>query len=124
MGIGLFIYSIHNSNCYKGQIYDVDENPGTRVKGGGRHSIIVKFKMQEKEIIVSALSGFFVTSLFKKQQITRLRKKYIGKQVHIYYWQDKPLRTLIREFMWRDLIDYGFMIVLGVVVILASAVLN
>lgn len=115
------MYLMKTCQCHEGQICDISDGYYGG-KGGTVHHVIVKFFLMGKEMIVETHAVFSISAFFERvrqRKLSQLRNKYIGKQVHIYYNPDKPLQSLVKEFLWKDVLISLFMIALGGFVIFA-----
>lgn len=90
-------------NCYT-------TNPGI-------FNIEVQFSEGGQDIRLVTLNSFCLTPYFRKFKLSRLRKKHIGKQVHIYYNPDNKRQVLLREYMWKEFLMAAFLFFLGVILI-------
>ena len=109
---------IKNGEHVTGNICEIAN--GSSGMGGSAHNIIVEFNQNGETVKHYTLDFFFLTPFFKKRQLARLRKKHVGRQVHIYYNPANELQALIREYMWKDFLMALFLIFLGCTPILAS----
>lgn len=50
-----------------------------------------------------------------KHKLSKLRKKHIGRQVHVYYDPDNDLKVLIWEYIWKDFLISTFIMLLGLI---------
>lgn len=126
LGAWMILYDIllmKTCQCYEGQVCDISDGYYGS-KGATVHHVLVKFVLLGKEITVETHAVFTIRAFFdsfRERELSRLRKKYIGKQVHIYYNPDKPLQSLVREFLWRDVLISLFPIALSGFLIFAVA---
>ena len=86
----------------------------------GSFNIEVQFNRDGRDIKLVTLNSFYLTPFFMKFKISRLRKKHIGRPVHIYYDLDNNTQALIREYMWKEFLRSAFLFFLGVIVVLAG----
>lgn len=113
-----YIYIIRKGERYIGEICDISFY--SSVKGGSNYSIVVKFFAQDKEIKTATLDIFTLTPFFEKWKLARLRKKYIGRPVHIYYTPTHPLHSLTKEFFWKHILYSIFLILMSGFLICAA----
>ena len=81
----------------------IDSIDYVRRARGGVHvlGIVVKTHINFQEVRLSTMETF-TSWWFYKRKWDRLKKKYIGKKVHIYVNPKKPYKqTITREMCWR-----------------------
>lgn len=83
--------------------------------GASTYSIRVRFKKDKQYVECSSLNHFKLIPFFKKFQVSRLKKRHIGRQVHIYYNPNNKLQVLIREYMWKNFLLNAFLLCLGII---------
>lgn len=124
LGVWMIFYDIYlmkKYKCYEGQICDISDGY-YGAKGATVHHVLVKFVLSDREIIVETHAVFTIRSFFdsfRERKLIRLREKYIGKQVHIHYNPDKPLQSLVKEFLWKDVLISMFLVALSVFLLFA-----
>lgn len=68
---------------------------------GNAHTIWVRFMTDGEEKKSHTLHHFMLIPFFEEFQLSRLRKRHVGRQVHIYYNSDREGQVLIREYNRR-----------------------
>ena len=99
-GLVFNLWLIVAGDCYIGYIDAIEY--GGRSRGYiHRLQMYVKTWVNQQEVVCQTMEGF--QSLFAYQgKLNRLRKKYIGKQVHVYINSKFNKRfALTREHCWR-----------------------
>lgn len=84
-----------------------------------RHTVRVRFIRQGNECETETLTAF-ASFFFPKRKAVKLRKRYQGKTVHIVYNAQKPSRTLILEWIWRDFLLCAAWLEVGLFIVLAA----
>ena len=79
--------------------------------------IEVQFNKDGQEIKRTALEHFSTPPFFLKHKLSKLRKKHIGRQVHVYYNPDNDMKVLIWEYIWKDFLISAFIMFLGIMLI-------
>lgn len=104
MGIFCFCFCIMliiKGECVTGKICEIDDGSSFGT-GGTAHHIIVQFEREGQTVKLHTLSHFFLAPFFEKYKLSRLRKKHVGKQVHIYYNPANEAQAIVREYLWKD----------------------
>lgn len=100
LGLAFNLWLIITGDCYVGYIDAIEYGGRSR---GYIHRLQMYFKtwINQQEVVCRTMEGF--QSLFTYQgKLKRLRKKYIGKQVHIYMNSKFNKNfALTREHCWR-----------------------
>lgn len=112
-GIVYGIWKLTVGECQEAVIDRIDYNGRRR---GGVHmlGIVVKTYINFQETRLSTMETFS-SMWFYKRKWERLKKKYIGKKVHIYVNPKRPYKqTITREMCWR----YFLPIILSVLLLL------
>lgn len=107
LGLVFNVWLIATGDCYIGYIDAIEY--GGRSRGYiHRMRMYVKTWVNQQEVVCLTMEGF--QSLFAYQgKLNRLRKKYIGKRVHIYMnstFNNKL--ALTREHCWRAFLPLIF----------------
>lgn len=84
-------------------------------KGVTSHALQVRLEYEGETVTVTTLDTFS-----SKRYMEQLRKRYIGRQVHVYYQPKKPYLTTIQELWWNNDI-WGVLSILAGIFILAAA---
>ncbi len=105
------IVTMKKSECVIGTICEIDN--GSPSQGGSAHHIIVQFNKDGETIRLHTLSCFFLAPFFEKCKLARLRKKHVGRQVHIYYNPARETQALLREYIWKNFLTGMLLIFLG-----------
>lgn len=113
--LGFYLRIIQSGIRVDGTICDIVGAP--QAVSSSTHTVRVKFRFQDKDIEADTLKLVFLVPFLVNRQLKRLKKKYIGKQVHIYFNPKNQAQVLIKEYIWKVLICPLFMILLGVLVI-------
>ncbi len=121
--IGLFLLFTYGRMIQKGEpvtgeICEIDDGSFS-MKGGTFYGIWVQYKRQGETVKVPTVHGFVVTLFWKKRKLLRLRKKYLGKQVQGYLKAGKHPKVILRKFMWKNICQSLFSLLLGGIMILA-----
>lgn len=124
-GIGLLLMwfdkrIMRKTTCHSGEISGIDDSWTNGV--GPSYSISVKFVVEGKTIELPTMHFFPGFPFFEKMQINRLRKKYIGKPVHIYYHRENSRQLMIREFLWKRYLLSGMLVLAGGLAIVAGMI--
>lgn len=117
--LGGYIRLIKKGKCVIGKICGI-EFVGNYGVGGTSYFIVVQFKEDGHDRELVTLNQFMLLPFFEKRKLSRLRKKHIGRRVHIYYTPDKKKQVLLREYMWKEFLACAFLFFLGAVLILAG----
>lgn len=115
--LGIYIRILKNSECAMGKITDIDYGD-SYCRGGTAYFIEVEFHKDGQDIKLDTLNYFFLAPFFEKHKLSRLRKKHIGRPVHIYYNPDNKRQVLLREYMWKNFLICAFILFLGVVILI------
>ena len=89
------IVTMKKGECVIGTICEIDN--GSPSQGGSAHHIIVQFMLWNHI----------------PQHNIALRKKHVGRQVHIYYNPARETQALLREYIWKDFLTGMLLIFLG-----------
>lgn len=112
------IMIIKKGECVKGNICEIDDGSSYGT-GGTAHHIIVRFDKDGQTMKLHTLNHFFLTPFFKKYKLSRLRKKHIGRKVHIYYNPARKTQALLREYIWKDFLFSSLLLLMGCFLIFA-----
>lgn len=115
-----YIHIVKKSERVIGNICEIDNGGAGGGVGGTPHNIVVQFTKDGKTIKLTTLNSFFLAPLFKKYKLSQLRKKHVGRQVHIYYNPAKKGQALLREYMWKKFLTGFFLILTGCLLIFAG----
>lgn len=120
MGAFLFGFDIRilkKGKCVIGKICEVEE---AYRKPAIVFCIEVQFNKDGLEIKRIALEAFVPLPFSLKHKLSKLRKKHIGRQVHVYYNPDNDSQVLLLEYIWKDFLISAFIIFLGIIGILGG----
>lgn len=108
---GCIIRIIIKGECVTGEVCGISYSG----PGASTYSIHVRFKKDKQYVESSSLNHFTLIPFFEKFQVSRLKRRHIGRQVHIYYNPNNKLQVFIREYMWKDLLLFAFLLCLGII---------
>ena len=111
---GVELYILKTGKTAAGEICLIDDGGGYR----NAHTIWVRFTADGTEKKSHTLHHFTLIPFFEGFQLSRLRKRYVGRSVHFYYNPDRKGQVLIREYIWRDFLLWTPMLALGIAVFL------
>lgn len=123
IALGLFMLVSYmriltKGKCVIGEICGIDfrGNYGARA---APYFIEVQFKEEGQDIKLLTVHNFCLVPFFEKYRLSKLRKKHIGRQVHIYYIPAKKRQVLLREYVWKEFLISAFVFSIGAVLIFA-----
>ncbi|MBE5885483.1 MAG: hypothetical protein E7284_03665 [Lachnospiraceae bacterium] len=105
------LYKIVVGDCQEGYIDEIRYEGRRR---GGIHifGIYIKTNINFQETRLWALESFTSTWVYRRKW-ERLKRKYVGKKVHIYINPKNPYsRTITRELSWRLILPISLAAVL------------
>ncbi len=117
--LGFYIRIIRKESVI-GEICGIDDNGSSHAPGAAVFHIEVSFHKDGTDKKMVALNRFIAVPFFEKFQLSQVRKKHIGKQVHIYYNPDNTAQVLLREYMWKEILLCAFLFCLGTILIIAG----
>ncbi len=103
-----------------GKICEIDGPFASHAPGVTIFHIEVQFNEDGSEKKLVAFNRFIVLPLFERFKLSQLRKKHIGRQIHIYYNPDNNAQVLLREYMWKEILMCVFLLCLGILLILTG----
>ena len=115
--LGSYVRILKKGKCVIGKICEIEEayrSPAICF------CIEVQFNKDGQEIKRIALEAFVPLPFFLKHKLSKLRKKHIGRQVHVYYNPDNDSQVLLLEYIWKDFLISAFIIFLGIIGILGG----
>ena len=112
--LGSYIRILRKGKCVIGEICKIEEEC---MGSAPVFCIEVQFNKDGQVIKRRALEHFSATPFFMKHQLSKLRKKHIGRQVHVYYNPDNDMKVLIWEYIWKDFLISAFIMFLGIMLI-------
>lgn len=117
--LGGHILSLKKSKCVTGTICGIGHET-IYVPGATIYYIVVRLKEDGKDIELVTIHFFSPAPFFRKIRLAGLRKKHIGRRVHIYYNPDSKKRVLLREYMWKEFLWCVFLFFLGTILLLSG----
>ncbi len=117
IGLGIFllcenVIALIRSRCVVGKICDIG-HAAIYCPGATTYHIVVQLKEDGRDMELVTVNHFSLAPFFEKSRLSRLRRKHIGRQVHIYYNPDHKKHTMLREYMWKDFMWCAFLFLLG-----------
>ena len=103
-----------------GKICEIDDPCASHAPGVTIYHIEVQFNKDGLEKKLVALNRFIAFPFFERFKHSKLRKKHIGRPVHIYYNPDNNTQVLLREYMWKEILLCAFLLCLGILLILTG----
>lgn len=123
ISMGLFLLGGHilvlkKSICVEGKICEIGH--GITAAGGTTYFIVVQLKEDGQDIELVTMDSFTLIPFFEKIKLSKLRKRHIGRRVHIYYNPDNKKRVLLREYLWKNFLCCAFLFFLGTILLLSG----